>query len=140
MEDEEFYETQQQSQTTKRSSSPLLLPNLKHHVSDMKDNVSYSECEKVGQLLAGDWEKVARLLQPPSLDEEQIIGLKKFEQNPEEQAKMMLHKWRREHGSKANQYCLLKALIEAGKTTVAESVFGDLVKTAEKVSIIPGRH
>ena len=90
---------------------------------------------RVGQQITGEWEKVARLLEPQPLDRNSIVAIQKCERDPEEQAQKMLDEWYKKHGNEATRYRLIKALIEAEKKAIAESVFGGLVKAVEQVRV-----
>lgn len=89
----------------------------------------------MSQQIAGEWEKVARQLEPEPLDMDTIIAIQKSKPDREEQAHLLLHKWSENCGSQATRYCLIKALIAAEKKAIAESVFGGLVNVVEEVRV-----
>jgi hypothetical protein len=130
MEGENKPQIQQPSHKAKEKLNDLLSPSPKRIKSDIDDCVRIAKLVKVGQRIAGEWEKVARQLGPQPLSRDSILAIKKREQDPEEQAHMMLDKWYKKHGEGATCQHLIKALIESEKRAVAESVFGDLLVKA----------
>eukprot|EP00118_Oscarella_pearsei_P008680 m.46011 g.46011 ORF g.46011 m.46011 type:complete len:226 (+) comp33657_c0_seq3:73-750(+) len=87
-------------------------------------------------LISSKWTFIAQRLGPRPYRMVEIESMKKTGDEPQENATTMLEKWTGEHGVRATNRLLIKAMLEEKMLSSAEEIFGeDLVEFVPKNSI-----
>ena len=96
--------------------------------ADIDKCPSNDQLRHLARRIRPKWKDVARCLRPPSYQSCDIKDIEyQYRDNLYDQSKVMLERWRKEHGRQATTKLLCESLMDAGYRRHAEEVFGKVV-------------